>query len=344
MIKKIFMCLCICLLFIFTVSILVGGVGEGKLSIKSLIKDDVLKYDTKSSDLDLNSKGENNSTINVYISGKKEIINMGLEDYVRGVVCGEMEAEFNIEALKAQAVAARTFAVAHMEKFGGKKYKGAHGADVTDNVECQVYMDKELRLSEWPSKFREEYWNKVTEAVKETRGEVLTYNDKLVMEPLYFAISSGETEDASEVLNENTGYLKSVESKEDEKAPKYKTKMEISYIKFIDKISKEFPKNNLNLGNLKNNIQVISKNKTGSIKSIKVGSTTMTGSRFRSILGLNSTDFSVKYNANSIEFDCIGYGHGLGMSQWGAKGMADEGCKYTEILKHYYTGIEISKI
>lgn len=344
MVKKVLISIGTCVIFIFAVSILIAGVGQGKAGITSLIKDDIIKYNTKSSDLDFNKGKDKSYNISVYISKENRVVSIGLEDYVRGVVCGEMEVEFNIEALKAQAVAARTFAVAHMEEFGGKKYKGAHGANVTDNVECQVYMDKESRLKDWPSKSKDEFWNKVTEAVKETSGEVLTYNHKLVMEPLYFAVSSGETENALEVLNENTEYLKSVDSKEDEKAPKYKTKMQISYIKFVDKINREFPNSNLNLSNVKNSISIITKNKTGSIRTMKVGNATMSGTKFRSIVGLNSTDFSIKFDDANIEFDCIGYGHGVGMSQWGAKGMADEGYKYTEILKHYYTGIDIGKI
>lgn len=335
MIKKIVLVLAFCLIFIFTVSIFLVGVGKNTLNILPKIKYDFNKQ---------NEIKENKSNINVYITNSKKIININLEDYIVGVVCSEMPVEFDKEALKAQAVAARTFAAAHMENYGGTKYKGAHGADVTDSIDCQVYMSKEERLSKWPEKFKEEYWNKVSEAVKETSGQVLVYNNKLVMEPYYFAVSSGETEDAKEVLGENIKYLKSVPSPGEESVRKYKSKVDISYINFINKVNDAFSNSKINLFNVRNSVSVLSRNKTGSVKTIKVGNTTMTGTKFRSIIGLNSTNFQIKYNINGFEFDCTGYGHGLGMSQWGAEAMAKNGRKYDEILKHYYTGVEIKTL
>ena len=130
-------------------------------------------------------------------------------------------------------------------KDGGKKYEGGHGANVTDSIDCQVYMGKEERLSKWPANKKDEYWNKVSEAVKETSRQVLMYNNKLVMEPYYFAVSSGETEDAKEVLGENIQYLKSVSSPGEESVQKYKSKVSINYINFINKINDAFPKVNL---------------------------------------------------------------------------------------------------
>lgn len=335
MIKKIIFSITFCLIFIFAVSILLVGLGKGSLNILPKVK-----YDFNKKIKNITNK----NNIDVYITSSKKIININLEDYVVGVVCSEMPVEFDKEALKAQAVAARTFAVAHIEDYGGKKYKGAHGADVTDSIDCQVYMGKEERLSKWSSKSKNDYWNKVSEAVKETSGQVLMYNNKLVMEPYYFAVSSGETEDAKEVLGENIEYLKSVPSPGEESVKKYKSKTNINYINFINKIDAVFPKSKLNLANVRNSIEVLSKNKTGSIKTIRVGSTTMTGSRFRSIVGLNSTNFKIKCSITGFEFDCTGYGHGLGMSQWGAEAMAKKGSKYDEILKHYYTGVKIGTI
>lgn len=335
MIKKVMFSITFCLIFIFAVSIFLVGLGKGSLNILPKIKYDFNKK---------NKNVTNKNNIDVYITSSKKIININLEDYVVGVVCAEMPVEFDKEALKAQAVAARTFATAHIEDYGGNKYKGAHGADVTDSIDCQVYMGKEERLSKWPSKSKSDYWNKVSEAVKETSGQVLMYNNKLVMEPYYFAVSSGETEDAKEVLGENIEYLKSVSSPGEESARKYKSKVNINYINFINKIDDAFPKSKLNLANVRNSIEILSKNKTGSIKTIRVGSTTMAGSRFRSIIGLNSTNFKIKCNITGFEFDCIGYGHGMGMSQWGAEAMAKKGSKYDEILKHYYTGVKIGTI
>ena len=280
----------------------------------------------------------------MYISSSKKIITINLEDYIVGVVCAEMPVEFDKEALKAQAVAARTFAVAHIEGYGGKKYEGAHGVMLTDSIDCQVYMGKEERLSKWPSNEKDEYWNKVSEEVKETSGQVLMYNNKLVMEPYYFAVSSGETEDAKEVLGEDIQYLKTVSSPGEESVQKYKSKVNINYISFINKINSVFPKSKINLTNVRNSAAILSRNKTGSVKNIKVGNTTTTGSKFRSIIGLNSTNFKISSNITDFQIDCTGYGHGLGMSQWGARAMAKKGSKYDEILKHYYTGVGIETL
>lgn len=333
MIKKVMFSIVFCLVFIFTVSILLVGINKNSISILPKIK------------YELNKKNSlNKSTIDVYISSSKKIITINLEDYITGVVCAEMPVEFDKEALKAQAIAARTFAAAHIESYGGKKYEGAHGANVTDSIDCQVYMGKEERLSKWPASKKDEYWNKVSEAVKETSGQVLVYNNKLVMEPYYFAVSSGETEDAKEVLGEDIKYLKSVSSPGEESVQKYKSKVNINYLNFINKINGAFPKSKLNLTNVRNNIEILSRNKTGSVKTIKVGNTTMAGSKFRSIIGLNSTNFKISSNITGFQFDCVGYGHGLGMSQWGAQAMAKKGSKYDEILKHYYTGVEIEKL
>lgn len=336
MIKKIIFVITFCLVFIFVVSIFVIGLDKNNLNLNILPK---MNYDFNKKNRSEQDKKASN--INVYITSTNKIVTIDLENYVVGVVCAEMPIEFDKEALKAQAVAARTFAIAHISAYGGQKYKGAHGADVTDSIDCQVYMGKEERLSKWPTKLRDEYWNKVCEAVKETSGQVLTYNNKLVMEPYYFAVSSGETENAKEVLGEDIKYLRSVPSPGEEGVRKYKSKVSISYINFINKVNDVFPKSNLNLINVRTAVEVLERNKTGSVKTIKIGNTTTSGSKFRSIMRLNSTNFQIKCNISGFEFDCTGYGHGLGMSQWGAEAMAKGGSKYDEILRHYYTGIEI---
>jgi stage II sporulation protein D len=249
-----------------------------------------------------------------------------MEEYTRGVVASEMPAEFNIEALKAQAIAARTFAAAHMDSYGGKPYHGAKGADVTDTVDCQVYMAKDDRLKSWPQRLSGEYWNKITEAVQSTEGEVLKYHGKLIMEPLY------------------EQYLKSVISSGEETEKKYNSVVKISYGDFINRIKKTYSNSDLNYLNIRNSIQILSKTKAGGVKEIKLGKNTITGIKFRSIMGLNSTNFSVKYNITSLEIDCTGYGHDVGMSQNGANVMAKNGKTCSEILQHYYTGITLGKL
>lgn len=289
-----------------------------------------------------NNRGE--PKIKVYITKKNKVEEMYLEEYVRGVVSAEMPAGFNIEALKAQAVASRTFALAHMEQFGGKSYNSDNGANVCDTVQCQVFINKEDRFKSWPKNKAQEYWSKVTEAVKETSGQVLVSNGKLVMEPFYFAVSSGRTENSQDVFSEYEPYLKSVDSPGEELAPKYKSMVKVPYNEFIEKISSYYPKSGVSSKNIKNQIEIKSRTSGGGIKEIRVGKIIMSGVKFRSIMGLNSADFNVKFNNSYIEIDCIGYGHDVGMSQWGANAMAKKGNNYMEILKHYYSGVGIEKI
>ncbi|MCR3758392.1 stage II sporulation protein D [Clostridium felsineum] len=342
MIKRFLMGLAVVIVFVFLVSIFIGGINNneyykkgGNVSKKS--------YNKNNDDLDIVKKNTEDCEITVYMSNEKKIENLNLEEYVKGVVPSEMPAEFNIEALKAQAIAARTFAVCHMEEFGGKKYKDAYGADVVNTVQCQVYTDKKDVLSKFPKDKANEYWNKVSTAVEDTKGEVITYKNKIITDPYYFSVSSGKTENIKEVLNEDKPYLRSVSSPGEESASKYKTTLKMSYSDFVDKIN-SCVNNKINSIQARMGISIVKKNSTGSVNEVKVGNNVLLGTKFRTILGLNSTNFQIKYNISSIEFDCIGYGHGLGMSQWGAKAMADKGSNYKDIIKHYYTGVEIKNI
>ena len=347
MLKKFIIIIFIGIMFVLTVSVLIGGFsGDTDKDNNKINKagDDIEKYKFKPNDIVFNKSNGVGASIKVYITKDKEIKELSMEEYTRGVVASEMPAEFNIEALKAQAIAARTFAAAHMDSYGGKPYHGAKGADVTDTVDCQVYMAKDDRLKSWPQRLSGEYWNKITEAVQSTEGEVLKYHGKLIMEPLYFSVSSGKTEDSKEVIGDDEPYLKSVISSGEETDKKYKSVVKISYGDFINKIKKTYSNSDLNYLNIRNSIQILSKTKAGGVKEIKLGKNTITGIKFRSIMGLNSTNFSVKYNITSLEIDCTGYGHDVGMSQNGANVMAKNGKTCSDILHHYYTGITLGKL
>lgn len=283
--------------------------------------------------------------IKVYISKDNKIVEMGLEDYVRGVVAGEMPVEFGLEALKAQAVAARTYALAHMAAFGGKPCSEAKGADVCDTIDCQVYMNKEDRLKGWDKDKQQEYWDKLTDAVTSTSGEVITYDGAAIKDPYYFSTSSGKTENSQDVFAFSQPYLKSVISSGDKDAPKYKSSKTISYNELYRTLKKEY--SNFKIGsasNLKNNVTVKSRTNAGSVKEIKIGNITISGIKFRSLFKLNSANFSLAFKSGKVIVNCTGYGHDVGMSQWGANAMAKSGSKYTDILKHYYTGVSIMKI
>lgn len=253
-----------------------------------------------------------------------------------------MPANFDEEALKAQAVAARTY---YMNKRINKcKDAESKGAEICDSTHCQVYMDKEERMSKWSKKDSESNWSKINEAVESTKGEVLTYDGAILEYPQFFAVSSGRTEDALDVLSMNIPYLKSTDSKGEEVAPKYETTFSMSLDEFINKIKSSYNDIKLSKNSLKNSIEIQSYTQGGSVKEIKIGNKIISGIELRKILNLNSTNFKISFKNNDIIFLCKGYGHGVGMSQWGANAMAKSGDKYSDILKHYYSGVDIEKI
>jgi stage II sporulation protein D len=296
---------------------------------------------SKNSYIKIDNKNYNSYEISVYFTNTKEIKKIDLEQYVIGVVSAEMPAQYEIEALKAQAVAARTFAVAHMEQYGGEKYNKAKGADVTDSEDCQVYMDKQTRMEKWDKKYANDYYNKICKAVEVTKGQILTYNNKLVMEPYYFAISSGRTENGEDIFGNIEPYLKSVLSDGEMKAPKYKSKISMSYSEFIKALKSKYKNCDLSLSNIKTGININKRFIGGTVKEIKLSNITISGIEFRKLFNLNSADFSFNYKNNDICIQCLGYGHDVGMSQWGANIMAKKGADYKEILTHYYYGVKI---
>lgn len=284
----------------------------------------------------------NNEKVSIYRRDKNTVEDLDLEEYIKGVVASEMPANFDEEALKAQAVAARTY---YMNKRINKcKDAESKGAEICDSTHCQVYMDKEERMSKWSKKDSESNWSKINEAVESTKGEVLTYDGAILEYPQFFAVSSGRTEDALDVLSMNIPYLKSTDSKGEEVAPKYETTFSMSLDEFINKIKSIYNDIKLSKNSLKNSIEIQSYTQGGSVKEIKIGNKIISGIELRKILNLNSTNFKISFKNNDIIFLCKGYGHGVGMSQWGANAMAKSGDKYSDILKHYYSGVDIEKI
>ncbi|WP_315116580.1 stage II sporulation protein D [uncultured Clostridium sp.] len=301
------------------------------------------EFNVNPGEVTLQEKKKEDLKIKVYISESKSIKEMDIEEYIKGVVASEMPAEFHIEALKAQAVAARTYALAHMEIIGGQKCAQINKGDICDTVHCQVYMSKEERLNGWPNSRKEEYWNKIQEAVIKTKGEVITYNNSIAKELYYFAVSSGKTENAQEVFSQAVPYLQSVDSPGEESAPKFSSSVGYSYSSFAKIVNSYYPNSIPSSNNLKNSIKIKSRTSAGSVKELQIGKTTITGTKFRSMLGLNSTNFSFVFNKDTMDIICRGYGHGVGMSQWGANAFAKSGKTYKDILTHYYKGVNINK-
>ncbi|KPU44624.1 amidase enhancer precursor [Oxobacter pfennigii] len=283
--------------------------------------------------------------ITVYIAEKDEIQEMFLEEYIRGVVSGEMPAEFELEALKAQAVAARTYAIARMKAYGGSGCTKHPEADIcTDATHCQEWISKEDRIKAWEPVNAPKYWDKITKAVEETRGAILTYDAIPVMYPLYFSTSSGKTENSRDVFKGQYPYLVSVTSPNEEISPKFLTKATISNEEFVKKFSESQYKIKLDKNKLSSQVKIIERTEGGSVKTVKVGTKTIEGTEMRKILSLNSANFTIEFNKNDITFTVLGNGHGVGMSQWGATAMAASGKNYEEILEYYYQGTKVNRI
>lgn len=283
--------------------------------------------------------------IKVFIAEENKLSEMYLEDYVRGVVCAEMPAAFNIEALKAQAIAARTYAVTRMKANGGVGCNKDKDADIcTDNTHCQEWVTKEERFKGWNLLEGHSFWEKVTKAVYETEGLILTHDSKPVLYPLYFSTSSGRTENSQEIFNYEEPYLQSVVSDYEEEAPKYLTKVSLSRDDFVRKLMQSSYKIQLNKSKLESQVKIIERTEGGSVKSIQLGTDTLSGTEVRGILNLNSANFSFEFNKNNVTIIVLGNGHGVGMSQWGANALGKMGNKYDEILGHYYLGTDIKKI
>ncbi|OYD08204.1 stage II sporulation protein D [Paludifilum halophilum] len=280
--------------------------------------------------------------VKVYLTEEKRVVELPLEEYIRGVVAAEMPADFHLEALKAQALAARTYIVDRLNRgdFSDMKESGADGAQVTDTVQHQVFKTDEQLRQNWGDQY-DEFSRRIDEAVRATRGKVIQYDG----EPIYaafFSTSNGRTENSEDYFAESYPYLRSVPSPWDEKSPKYKDQKKMSVKEFLGKLEEESG-NELALpasGGSKW-IQVEKKTEGGRIGEIRVGDQTFTGRQIREALDLSSTDFSWNIQGDSITLTTRGYGHGVGMSQWGANLMAMEGKKAKEIVQYYYQGVKI---
>lgn len=311
---------------------------EGKINLEpnEYIEDQGVSMQTSAEvNTDIYINGD--EKIKVYRTLQDKIEEVDLEEYICGVVANEMQVSFEDEALKAQAIASRTYLVS-------KKINScpiANGSDICDSAHCQVYSSKDELISKWGEENGEKYWNKIKSAVDDTKGMILTYKGELVLYPLFFSTSSGETESAMDASLGDIPYLVSVESKGEEVSPKYTSKKEMALSDLVSAINSKYPTSGVNTSNLSSKLQVMERSEAGGVITLAVGNDEIKGSDFRVIAGLNSTNFTYSINENTIVFECKGYGHGVGMSQWGANVMAKEGKSYDEILKHYYTGINI---
>ena len=285
---------------------------------------------------DINLRAQN---IKVYNVNEDKVVEMDIESYLYNVVASEMPATFGEEALKAQAIAARTY-VYNKILNGGDQIPQHKGAVVcTDHKHCQEYLTT-AQLEKAHNKYWISIlWPKIKKCVNETRGQIITYEGKPI-QPLYHSTSGGRTENSEDIFLSKLPYLRSVDSPYEKESPKYINDVIMSKNVFDDKIKTVF---GANIKDTNKDIVVISRTQGGSVKEIKLGSEVVKGRDIRSALNLNSSDFDIKESGDKVDIVTRGYGHGVGMSQWGANGMANKGFTYEKILKHYFVGVNIEK-
>ena len=275
---------------------------------------------------------QKNAQISVYISESGKIEKMDVGEYIFGVVAAEMPALYNEEALKAQAVAAYTYALYRAETNKDKEY------DITDSPSSdQCFITAEKAREKWGEKAAE-YEEKIMGAVSAVAGEYLSYNGKPAL-ALYHAISGGKTENSSSVFGQELPYLVSKESIGDLTANGYSSSAEFTITEFKERL-KESVSFSKSEGEW---IEAVNKSENGYVKSVSICGKSLSGVEIRELFALRSANFDLEYKNEKFVFSVRGYGHGVGMSQAGANFMAAQGNTYKEILLWYYSGCEISK-
>lgn len=270
----------------------------------------------------------------------KKIEKINLDEYLYGVVSAEMPASFEEEALKAQAVVARTYTIYKIVNNDGKHGK----ADICDDSGCcQAWISKQDRLSKWDENNKEEYWNKIVNAVNSTQGKIITYDGNPI-NAFFHANSGGATEPPVNVWG-GTGYpyLQTVVTNGEDVYSQYSSEVIVTKKEFENKIKEVHEDFKIDFKE-KDCIKIEEYTDGNRVKTIKVGNLKLSGVEMRNIFSLRSANFNITIEGDNIKFEVIGYGHGVGMSQTGADSLAKEGKNYEDIIHHYYTNVKIENM
>jgi len=264
--------------------------------------------------------------IKVYNHQTHQTIKLNLDEYLKGVLAAEMPSNFPMAALKAQAVAARTYT---LKKLQSKEQI------TTDSTKDQAWIAKQELLANWGLKKYLSHWFKISAAVESTSGIILSYNDKLIS-AVYHSTSGGTTASAEEIWGQKIPYLSPVSSNYETTSPYYKKQYHFSYSQLREQ---------LNTSNLdENNLQITNRSPTGRVLQLQASSSLFSGREIRQKLNIPSTLFKLTKNKTGVKIITSGYGHGVGLSQYGAQGLAQQGYNFTQILHHYYQGANCKKI
>ena len=277
-------------------------------------------------------------TISLLHKKTGEVEQVKLDEYLCNVVSAEMPATFEQEALKAQAIVARTYTI---YKILNKKHDNADICD--DSTCCQAWISKDDRLAKWEENQRESNWQKICSAVNETSGKIITYENKPI-DAFFHSNSGGITEVPVNVWG-GTGYpyLQSVETSGENTYTQYASEVTLSQEELINKLKEKYSDISIDFTN-SDDIKILEYTESTRVKTVKFGNHEISGVEARTLFGLKSTNFEISRDGNNIKFSVKGYGHGVGMSQTGADSMAKNGSGAEEIIKHFYTGVEITEV
>ena len=262
-----------------------------------------------------------------------------LDEYVVHVVSAEMPVKFDIEALKAQAIVARTYTVYKITT--GKKHKEADICD--DSTCCQAWISKKDRFRYWKKNEAQANWNKIVKAVNETKGKIITYQGKPI-NAFFHANSGGKTEVPVYVWGgSHYPYLQVVETAGESNYSGYQSEVTFTKKEFEKRIQEKHKNFKIDYQE-KECIKIEERDSSNRVKTVKIGNLKLSGVEARSLLKLKSANFTVKIAGDKITFTVIGYGHGVGMSQTGADALAKEGKNCEEIIQHFYKNVTITKM
>ena len=267
-----------------------------------------------------------------------EIEDVELENYIVNVLAAEMPVDYEIEALKAQAVVARTYTLYQI--LNSNKHENADICD--DSTCCQAWISKEKRFEKWETN-QEEKWNKINKAVFETQGEIITYQGKPI-DAFFHSNSGGLTEIPINVWGGSEyPYLQVVQTNGEDEYSQYYSENILSKTEFEEKMKNLYSDFEINWQE-KDCIEILEYTESNRIKTIKLGNKNISGVEARKIFELKSSNFSFEISDDSIKFTVIGYGHGVGMSQTGSNTLAKENKNYKDIINHFYKNIQIENI
>ena len=275
---------------------------------------------------------ESDDTVSVFMSADEKTETLDMRDYIIGTVAAEMPASYEVEALKAQALAAVTYTEYLRLQNNGEMPDGAVISD--DSSTHQGYMTKEQMQEKWGEAF-DTYYNRIADAVDAVINEVIIYENRPVM-AAYHAISTGRTESAENMWGSAVDYLVSVESEGDKYSSRFLSEVTIS----VSELKELLKNNGYKCEN--DEIKINSTTEAGTVSSVTVCGNEMTGMELRNLLSMRSPSFTVTKDDDTYIFSVKGYGHGVGMSQYGADWYAEQGYSYREIISHYYPGTEIT--